>query len=610
MTRGEGLPENTFDSLGSHSSECADVGALFISEYIEGSSLNKAVEIYNATGHAVNLGTEGYALRIYFNGSSSASTIIPLTGTLADGDVYVIADDGASAAILAVADQTSHLNFFNGDDAVELAKGGKDDASSTPTAEALKIQLSKQSLAIELELELPAILTVQGLGDRVNASAGTHYEACSFETSDGRGIEVGFLWDSDRVDLVECFQLSGPDVEAAFGSNSASPGREPLYGMFDVNGMTIHIVGNHFKSKGGDEAIFGISSLEGEPFDRVTEAQRKLQAQVVRDFVNGIFAEDMHALVRPVRLTCPARPGSEVWQIEVFSTQWVGPPTAACSLTWGSFPPVDPEHAWLTTPDTPGELATDQPLDLLAGRLLSWGFAEAPDCPWDGLNTDGTANQCGVGAAREAVYEWQDRFDRRIFQVAMDTGLPARLLKGIFAQESQFWPGTFPNLAEYGLGGLHSEGTDTLLLWNLSFYEQLCPVVLAEDYYEYSYHEIGEEEQALLRGALAIQADVSCPTCPNGIDLDEAEQSVDLFGDLLLANCAQTGEIVRQTYRSAPGDVASYPDLWRFTLANYNAGPGCLFEAIDEVYFGRQDLNWTNVKQALLDLEACTGGVE
>ncbi|MGD8865012.1 MAG: hypothetical protein PVI81_05435, partial [Anaerolineales bacterium] len=328
------------------------------------------------------------------------------------------------------------------------------------------------------------------------------------------------------------------------------------------------------------------------------------------DSTYGDSTEEYSALVRPVRLTWPARPGSEVWQIEVLSTQWVGPPTAACSLTWGSFPPVDPQHAWLTTPDTAAGLATDQPLDLLAGRLLSWGFAEAPNCPWDGLNIDGTANQCGIEAAQDAVYEWQDRFDQRIFHVSSETGLPARLLKRIFSQESQFWPGSFPNLAEYGLGGLHPEGTDTLLLWNISFYEQLCPVVLAEDYCEYSYHEIGEEEQALLRGALAIQADVSCPTCPNGIDLDKAEQSVDLFGDLLMANCAQTGEIVRQTYRSAPGEVASYADLWRFTLANYNAGPGCLFEAVDDVYFSRQDLNWTNVKQALLDLEACTGGVE
>lgn len=68
----------------------------------------------------------------------------------------------------------------------------------------------------------------QVLGDLVNASAGTDYVAVSFETSDGRGIEVAFLYDDDRVDLLDAFQLSGPDVDAAFGPSSASPGRDGI----------------------------------------------------------------------------------------------------------------------------------------------------------------------------------------------------------------------------------------------------------------------------------------------------------------------------------------------------------------------------------------------
>ena len=96
---------------------------LFISEYVEGSSLNKAVEIYNGTGAAVDLGLGDYKLEIYFNGSSSAGTTVDLTGVVADGDVFVVADDGADAAILAQTDQTSTSSFFNGDDAVVLRKG-------------------------------------------------------------------------------------------------------------------------------------------------------------------------------------------------------------------------------------------------------------------------------------------------------------------------------------------------------------------------------------------------------------------------------------------------------------------------------------------------------
>jgi len=97
-------------------------GDLFFSEYIEGSSNNKALEIYNGTGATVDLAAGLYSIEIYFNGSTSAGTTINLTGTVADGGVYVVADDGADAAI--VADQTSTSNFFNGDDAVVLRKNG------------------------------------------------------------------------------------------------------------------------------------------------------------------------------------------------------------------------------------------------------------------------------------------------------------------------------------------------------------------------------------------------------------------------------------------------------------------------------------------------------
>jgi predicted extracellular nuclease len=96
---------------------------LFFSEYIEGSSYNKALEIYNGTGAAIDLGAGGYAIEIYFNGATTPVVTIALTGTVADGDVFVVADDEADAAILAETDQTSTSYFFNGDDAVVLLKG-------------------------------------------------------------------------------------------------------------------------------------------------------------------------------------------------------------------------------------------------------------------------------------------------------------------------------------------------------------------------------------------------------------------------------------------------------------------------------------------------------
>jgi predicted extracellular nuclease len=298
----DGFPTNTFDGLGAHTVTCAPSTDLIISEYVEGSSYNKAIEIYNGTGDTVNLGAQGYAVEIYFNGKTYPGQTINLYGTLADGDVFVLAHLDADSAILVEADQISGGVQFNGDDAVVLRKGGKDDGGSTPTAAELETQLAKLALAIEVELELPEIIVVQEventailqeLGDRVNAANGTSYVATSYETSDARGIEVGFLWDVDRVTLLDAYQMAGSDVEAAFGHSSASPGREPLVGVFEANGEEITIIGNHFKSKGGDDPLFGMNW----PPIRKTEAQRKLQAQVVRDFVDTILDADALVMV-------------------------------------------------------------------------------------------------------------------------------------------------------------------------------------------------------------------------------------------------------------------------------------------------------------------------
>jgi hypothetical protein len=96
---------------------------LFISEYIEGSSFNKAIEIYNSTGTTINLGTDGYVLDTYFNGNSTVGLSINLIGTVANGEAFVIAQSTADPAILAVADQINLASWFNGDDAIVLRKG-------------------------------------------------------------------------------------------------------------------------------------------------------------------------------------------------------------------------------------------------------------------------------------------------------------------------------------------------------------------------------------------------------------------------------------------------------------------------------------------------------
>ncbi|MDH3189653.1 MAG: ExeM/NucH family extracellular endonuclease, partial [Acidimicrobiia bacterium] len=96
---------------------------LLISEYIEGSSFNKAIEIYNGTGSDVDLST--YTLELYSNGAATPNATVGLSGILDNGDVYVVANGAADPAILAITDLVSSgVANFNGDDAVVLQGAG------------------------------------------------------------------------------------------------------------------------------------------------------------------------------------------------------------------------------------------------------------------------------------------------------------------------------------------------------------------------------------------------------------------------------------------------------------------------------------------------------
>ncbi|MCB5284209.1 MAG: chitobiase/beta-hexosaminidase C-terminal domain-containing protein [Candidatus Cloacimonetes bacterium] len=101
----------------------AQAADLFISEYVEGSSNNKAIEIYNGTGAAVDLAN--YTMKLASNGSATWSTTnsVTLSGTLANNDVFVIANSAANATILGVADMTHTVTYFNGNDCLGLFHG-------------------------------------------------------------------------------------------------------------------------------------------------------------------------------------------------------------------------------------------------------------------------------------------------------------------------------------------------------------------------------------------------------------------------------------------------------------------------------------------------------
>lgn len=98
---------------------------LFFSEYIEGSSFNKALEIVNLTGETVDLEAEEYSIRKQSNGSGNWIGEVFLIGSLAHNDVFVIANE--SADIPEIIENANQLKTgapmdFNGNDPVGLFK--------------------------------------------------------------------------------------------------------------------------------------------------------------------------------------------------------------------------------------------------------------------------------------------------------------------------------------------------------------------------------------------------------------------------------------------------------------------------------------------------------
>ena len=99
---------------------------LLISEYLEGSSNNKFIEIYNAGATAADLSK--YTLALYANGGTTAGNTLLLStvqATLDPGKTIVIKNASASLTPPAgVTPFASSVTFFNGDDALELIKDG------------------------------------------------------------------------------------------------------------------------------------------------------------------------------------------------------------------------------------------------------------------------------------------------------------------------------------------------------------------------------------------------------------------------------------------------------------------------------------------------------
>lgn len=128
-----------------------DCSELFISEYVEGWSNNKAIEIYNPTDSPIDLSE--YVIVRYSNGASFAGSgaAVQLSGTIQPYDVYVAVldkqDENGTGQEAPVWDSLqvradgfycpdyniSKAMYFNGNDAVTLEKGTLADVDNSST---------------------------------------------------------------------------------------------------------------------------------------------------------------------------------------------------------------------------------------------------------------------------------------------------------------------------------------------------------------------------------------------------------------------------------------------------------------------------------------------
>jgi len=118
--------KNTYDGLGCPGEQaCDELSSVLITEYVEGSGNNKALELTNISNNTVNLGSDNYKLELYTNGNTVASQTEWLSGSLESGKSLVVYNASAASEFVFSAPNgvASTVTYFNGDDAIVLRKG-------------------------------------------------------------------------------------------------------------------------------------------------------------------------------------------------------------------------------------------------------------------------------------------------------------------------------------------------------------------------------------------------------------------------------------------------------------------------------------------------------
>lgn len=144
-----------------------------------------------------------------------------------------------------------------------------------------------------------ADLTFQTLINAIVAAGGPQYAYIDNPPEDGQdggqpgaNIRVGFLFNPDRVELDPASVRRLVDSDLSDGDAFLAT-RKPLAADFRFRGQLIHLVNNHFSSKGGSSPLFGTI----QPPENNREELRVEQARIVRDFVQALQTDDADARV-------------------------------------------------------------------------------------------------------------------------------------------------------------------------------------------------------------------------------------------------------------------------------------------------------------------------
>lgn len=251
---------------------------------------------------------------------------------------------------------------------------------------------------------------------------------------------------------------------------------------------------------------------------------------------------------------------------------------------WGLFPAsYKPISEMLIKPDSKDSLITNKPYDILCAKMIWRGLVDTAYCPGFGLMEGGPANACGLESCSGKLFEWQNKQNILFYETGKKYNVPSRLVKGIVAQESQFWPESDIE-GEYGLGRITIWGIKMLLDWYPAYFNQFCQSIFRMQPNRCSscFSEMEPQDQNVLIGSLIAKTNTS--------------EGIDMLTAALKASASQIEQIILNISEFPLEEITDYESLWKISVANYYAGSGCTQRAVMSAYLYGYPLLWDTVK--------------